>query len=421
MIVAASDVGHANQPVIVSSSRTELDTHANMIIVGKHSFVIAWAGRNATVNPFTPDYEALTEVPIVDAAIMYECPYSGKEHILLVRNVLYVPAMDNNLIPPFVMREAGLIVNDTPQIHLRKPTVNDHAILFKDSYMKIPLSLWGIFSYFPTRAPTNDQLDACDDVYLLTPNGVWNPHSDAYSRNEENMLDWEGNMVEKQYRKQILLSEVESDTTMAAAATISKVESQAVDRLIPDATMTFVAPRLGTEVSPLYDPDRLCSLLCERAQESHFMMSVGSTNAWTSQHMINDNSDDNRDDDASQEDADDAAVRDLLATMDEPLGADIDLDEYMVSAARVTKNWSVQAEHLSKIWRIDLETAEKTLEITSQNCNRKQASELSRNYMQPTKKCYAIRELKNSSLWILSMLLVKQGSPRAVMLAANCL
>jgi hypothetical protein len=141
------------------------------------------------VNPFTPDYDALKEVPIVDAAIMYECPYSGKEYILLLRNALHVPSMDNNLIPPFVMREAGLIVNDVPKIHLREPTVDDHAILFDDCDLKIPLALWGIFSYFPTRAPTTAQLEACDDVYLLTPNGNWNPHSDAYSRNEENMLE----------------------------------------------------------------------------------------------------------------------------------------------------------------------------------------------------------------------------------------
>jgi hypothetical protein len=257
-----SDTGHANQPA--TSSRTELDTHANMIVAGKHCYVIAWTGRNATVNPFTPDYDALKEVPIVDAAIMYECPYSGKEYILvLLRNALHVPSMDNNLIPPFVMREAGLIVNDVPKIHLREPTVDDHAILFEDFDLKIPLALWGIFSYFPTSAPTTAQLDACDDVYLLTPNGDWNPHSDAYSRNEENMLDWEGNIVEKQDRKQIMLAEVEPDTAMASAATISKVESQAVDRMIPASTMTFVPPRVGMEVSPLYDPDRLCSLaLC---------------------------------------------------------------------------------------------------------------------------------------------------------------
>jgi hypothetical protein len=65
------------------------------------------------------------------------------------------------------------------------------------------MALWGTFSYFPTRAPTNDELDACNHVYLLTPNGVWNPHSDSYSKNEEMMTDWEGNMVEKQHRKTI--------------------------------------------------------------------------------------------------------------------------------------------------------------------------------------------------------------------------
>ncbi len=50
-----------------------------------------------------------------------------------------------------------------------------------------------------------------EEVYLLTPS-KWNPHSDAYATNEENMLDWEGNMVEKRDRSQILLSEVHEDT-----------------------------------------------------------------------------------------------------------------------------------------------------------------------------------------------------------------
>jgi hypothetical protein len=365
-----------------SDSRTELDSHANMVVVGKHCFVVEWTGRTAIVNPFTPDYEALTKVPIVDAAILYECPFSGKEHILLVRNALHVPAMENNLIPPFIMREAGITVNDTPKIQLREPTVDDHAIIFEDDNFKIPLSLWGIFSYFPTSAPTNQQLEACDDVYLLTPNGPWNPHSDSYSKNEENMLDWEGNLVEKHHRKQILLSEVEEDTAMASAASISAAESRNVDRMIPEAFISDASLRPNSEVSPLYDPDRLYSLLSERAQDSHFMMSIGSTNAWTPPHMIDDD-EDSTDDDNTQESLDDddvEAMRDYLSHMDEPLGAKVDLDDFMVSAAHAKMTRSVQAEHLSKVWRIDMETAEKTLEITSQNCNRKPSTELSRNY-----------------------------------------
>jgi hypothetical protein len=110
------------------------------------------------------------------------------------------------------------------------------------------MALWGTFSYFPTRAPTNDELDACDDVYLLTPNGIWNPHSDSYSKNEEMMTDWEGNMVEKQHRKTILLSEIEEDHAMAAYSMISKVEARAIDRMIPEATISSGTGRSKNEV-----------------------------------------------------------------------------------------------------------------------------------------------------------------------------
>ena len=90
------------------------------------------SGEMANINPFTPEYDALMEVPIVDSAILYECPFLGTEYILLVRNALHVPAMENNLIPPFIMREAGITVNDTPKIQIEEPTDNDHAIIFED-------------------------------------------------------------------------------------------------------------------------------------------------------------------------------------------------------------------------------------------------------------------------------------------------
>jgi hypothetical protein len=39
----------------------------------------------------------------------------------------------------------------------------------------------------------------------------------------------------------------------------------------------------------------------------------------------------------------------------------------MVSAAHASKSKGIDAEHLSKVWRIDLKAAERTLDITSQN------------------------------------------------------
>ena len=130
----------------------------------------------------------------------------------MLRNALYVPSMKHNLLPPFILRQAGVMVNDTPKIQVNEPTIDDHSILFTETGFRIPLLLWGIFSYFPTSKPTELMMKECEDVYLLTPTR-FNPHDDAFAANEDSMRDWEGNMVERSHRTQVLLSEVEATQT----------------------------------------------------------------------------------------------------------------------------------------------------------------------------------------------------------------
>jgi hypothetical protein len=62
----------------------------------------------------------LNEVPIDDVIIAYDCPRTSKVFFLVATNVLYVDSMENNLIPPFVLREAGILVHDIPTIHWRE-------------------------------------------------------------------------------------------------------------------------------------------------------------------------------------------------------------------------------------------------------------------------------------------------------------
>ena len=64
------------------------------------------------------DQVSIITVPIFDAAVAYDYPWSQSTYILITRNILSVPSMDHNLIPPFILREAGLTVNDTYMIHL---------------------------------------------------------------------------------------------------------------------------------------------------------------------------------------------------------------------------------------------------------------------------------------------------------------
>ena len=133
-------------------SRTDLDSHANMAVVGRHAYILSDTGRTADVNAFTPDNESM-QVPIIDAAVQYECPYSGTLHVLVIRNALHVPLVRHNFVPPFMIREEGIQVNDTPKIQVNDPTTSDHSIYFPETDFRIPVVIVGrvlVFSVIET-------------------------------------------------------------------------------------------------------------------------------------------------------------------------------------------------------------------------------------------------------------------------------
>jgi hypothetical protein len=95
--------------------------------------------------------------------------------------------MNTNLIPPFILREGGLIVNDNPKIHCEHHTEDDPTIQDTKTGLFIKLNLDGVFSYFHSRKPTHDDLLNAEPV-VITPEGTsWNPHSEQYSLNENNL------------------------------------------------------------------------------------------------------------------------------------------------------------------------------------------------------------------------------------------
>ena len=74
---------------------------------------------------FSREVDRMKSVLLVDAAIVYDFPYSTKTYLLIVRNSFYVQSMTHNLIPPFTMRESGLDVTDKPKINVKEPTLED--------------------------------------------------------------------------------------------------------------------------------------------------------------------------------------------------------------------------------------------------------------------------------------------------------
>ena len=255
--------------------------------------------------------------------------------------------MDNNLIPPFIMREAGIEVNEVPKIHAIEPSIEHHSIYFRQDNLRIPLALWGIFSYFPTRKPTEDDMSDNLNLLMLTPDGPdWNPHSDVYARNEEQFLDWKGDLIQPQYRQRVLIDDTDTDAFLSdlsgSSTDLTTSENLAIDHcceqaLVMSTTALCLNDHLETPaatsvqagaINSTLDLTTFASNLVERGAYSKFGMSIGSMHC-------------------TIDDVNDLFTSDITATHAEPPKG-------------------VSAKHLAKVWKIDLESAKRTLEVTSQ-------------------------------------------------------
>ena len=351
-------------------SRTELDSHADMPVIGKNAYILSKIGETVDVAPFTPDYKPIS-VELVDAALKYECPYSGEVKILIIRRGLYVSSMTHYLLPPFMLREAGIHINEVPKIHVTSPTEKHHAITFQETNFQIPPALHGTFSYFPTSKPNTQELEEPEDVYVLMPI-IWNPHSDAYVINEEPMLDWEGNMKhEKDHEKRMVLEDIPSDDTMISSLALCEKEQMAVLSYLVDQDEDINAAH-GFE-----DEHQLYQALNTRNDYGQFAMNIGATSIFDQTYLDDDDSEDSSDDDDTSLDNsdDDFDPMELNDDTNEVL-----LDNSMASTAQAGKSRGVDHKHLSKIWRISHEDSQRTIDVTTQLSIQTDDPTLSRNY-----------------------------------------
>ena len=135
------------------SSRTELDSHANMPVIGKNAYILSKISETVDVAPFTPDNNPI-RVGLVDAASKYDCPYSGESKILIIRRGLYALSMSNNLLLPFMLREAGITINEVPKIHVSSPTEDHHSIIFQETNFCILCHCMAYSPIFPQASQT---------------------------------------------------------------------------------------------------------------------------------------------------------------------------------------------------------------------------------------------------------------------------
>ena len=329
---------------MTNASKTRLDSHAVAPVVGCNASIIRSTGQTTDVFGFTKALSSLQSVPIVDAAIAYDCPYTFKTFVLVIYNAMYIEDNEDNLIPPFLLREAGLHVNERAKIHTKNPTIEDHSIYFPEQEFRIPLQLSGIVSYFPSRSLVQDDFGS-DLVCDLTPDTEeWNPNDSAYALREMNMLDSQGQIVDQQTAEDLnrdildindsddMQQPNSSDEPVSIAALIDKVHDMSLSVGATALYDNAIADEGNCADENLLDFARR---LNEKAFEGKYAMSVGAVK--------------------SEVDA-------------------------IIGAASRTKPNGITPERLAKVFRIDEATAKQTLQVTTQAIRRTENPTLERQF-----------------------------------------
>ncbi len=308
----------------------------------------------------------MDKVEIVDVAMAFDDPITTRTFILVMRNALYIPSMGHNLIPPFIMREASLYVDETPKFQLAdRASIDNHCVYDPESGLRIHLQLNGIFSYFSTRPLTVDEQMHWEDydVVFLTPDGaMWDPHSLHYAEEEAAMVDADGAMVQRSPcpTHHLLtaadVSEMYADSQVSWDAILAQVDAcleDDDDTVIGELTDDDIAHFLEEEQQfqrardrHLNDPEAFSQEVYTIAMASVKAMALGSVTVNNS----------------------------ACELFDAPDG------DSLISAVTAGKPGGVSAERLAKLFSIPFDDAVRTLAVTTQLNRQTADSSLSRNF-----------------------------------------
>jgi hypothetical protein len=146
--------------------------------------VLELTGKVVSVSPFCDSqYQSIEDVPVATVATAYDCPVTGKVHILVINEALYFgEKMKNTLLCPNQLRANGVQVHDCPKQY---DPLSRHSVYVQSNDLEIPLSMRGVISGFTTRIPTQAELDDFSTHVELTSEKEWDPYSIDFSATEE--------------------------------------------------------------------------------------------------------------------------------------------------------------------------------------------------------------------------------------------
>ena len=182
-------------------THSELDSHADTCVVGKHALIIADFDRPVNVTGFNNKISTL-QAKTVSAVVAYDDPMTGETIILIIHQAIYIPSMENNLLCPMQMRLNDVKISEIPKFLTERPADDTHAISVREMGTRepylIPLALRGVTSVFPSRKPTAAEYenDSNRKFELTFEIPEWDPHSTQFAEQEAAFSDSYGRIRE---------------------------------------------------------------------------------------------------------------------------------------------------------------------------------------------------------------------------------
>ena len=370
----------------------ELDSHANMIVLGEKCHLMSKPGSKgyATVSSFNPEATPL-EIPLVDAVVAWVNPATSLIHLLYFEDVLYIERMKHHLLSPFLLREAGYVVNETARIHTNEEELHQHthSIVGTDDEkpLCIPLELYGIFSFFDVCIPEGEEFNTPEERrHLMTPIYEWDPNLDKYADAESSYTDCYNNLIRPSGDRDDTIFDVANDPnsrelvvyeTMKGKAT-SNTEKQS---LVSEIVMADTAKKWEYDVFKQYvrdhGQDRRTTLRLRRPRPArteddmnisavHVNLLPGGNKDMVEANVLVDALE------AKQASGQIAMAVGSTDTWNKPFLFDIDNDidegnhqEATVYSLAAKRSDHVLTETLSKAWGIDYNTAKNTVKANS--------------------------------------------------------
>lgn len=210
---------------------------------------------------------------------------------------------------------------------------------------------------------------------VLMPNTFnWDPHSDVYARNEENMVNWEGNMIEESERITINITDLEDDEELVATMKVTEAEMCAINALSMDnEPFQSTSSRIPCEdhdvsaINPSLDIQSLSSNLEAMAIDGTMAAALGAYDAYEGDTLFTD------------DELDLGNEIDTHVLNSDDLD-DLDMSVFDIGGIKASVPRGVKADHLSKVWKIPLADAKRTIDVTSQLQRRSEDPSLNCNY-----------------------------------------